>query len=82
MCVRVCVLYSEGVFFSLASGLTLRDAEMNPVPLPGFYSLRYWGVSHCLASWLWLCVCVCVGEKDCVPPLPRDAWIRWTLTHN
>lgn len=38
----VCVyaLYSEGVFFSQASGLTLGDVEMNPVPLPGLYSLR------------------------------------------
>lgn len=48
MCVCARALYSEGVFFSQASGLTQRDVEMNPVPLPGFYSLRDIEASHTL----------------------------------
>ncbi len=47
VCVRVCVIF-WGCIFSQASGLTQRDVEMNPVPLPGFYSLRDIEASHTL----------------------------------
>ena len=68
VCACACyILY----FFSQASGLTQRDVEMNPEPLPGFYSLRDIEASHtlwlagsgvvCVSVYVCLCLCVCVS---------------------
>lgn len=82
--VCVCALYIEGVFFSKASGLTQRDVEMNPMPLPGFYSLRDIEASHTLELAGSGCVCtsmfLCKKERERERPKEIETesihWLR------